>query len=70
MRSKLKLMPFAILLAIEAILITGFLLISQGRQGRHAEQRAELDYVVNVRSYRKLLEIESRLERLAARVGE
>ena len=56
-----------ILLAIEAILITGFLLISQSRQGRHAEQRAELDYEVNVRSYRKLLELERRLDLLAGR---
>jgi uncharacterized membrane protein len=51
-----------ILLAIEAILITGFLLISQARQARHAELRAELDYEVNVRSYRKLIEIERRLD--------
>jgi len=54
-----------ILLAVEAILITGFLLISQARQSRHAELRAELDYEVNVRSYRKLQQLETTLARLA-----
>lgn len=58
----------SILLAIEAILITGFLLISQSRQGRYAEQRAELDYEVNVRSYRKLIELERRLNLLLGRL--
>jgi uncharacterized membrane protein len=48
-----------ILFAIEAILITGFPLISQARQSRHAELRAELDYEVNVRSYRKLQQLET-----------
>ena len=57
-----------ILLAIEAILITGFLLISQARQGRHAELRAKLDYEVNVRSFRKLQQLETTLERLAERL--
>jgi uncharacterized membrane protein len=55
-----------ILLAVEAILITGFLLISQARQGRHAETRAELDYEVNVRSWRRLAEIGTRLDQLQA----
>ena len=40
----------SIILAIEAIFITGFLLISQNRQGVHADKRAELDYEVNVRT--------------------
>lgn len=55
-----------ILLAVEAILITGFLLISQARQGRHAETRAELDYEVNVRSWRRLGELEARIVALQA----
>lgn len=59
-----------ILLGVEAILITGFLLISQARQSRHAEKRAELDYVVNVRSYRKLLQLERSLKDLAGRLRE
>lgn len=65
--------PFSllgILLAIEAILITGFVLISQTRQNRYAEQRAELDYEVNVRSYRKLQQLETEIARLAARLGD
>jgi uncharacterized membrane protein len=57
-----------ILLAVEAILITGFLLISQARQSRHAELRAKLDYEVNVRSYRKLQQLETTLGALANRL--
>ncbi|MGH8544158.1 MAG: DUF1003 domain-containing protein, partial [Gammaproteobacteria bacterium] len=41
--------PFGLLgiiLSVEAILITGFLLISQKRQDVHAEKRAELEYEV------------------------
>ena len=59
-----------IILAIEAILITSFLLISQNRQNTYAEKRAQLDYEVSVQSYRKLKELgealESRLGRLLA----
>jgi uncharacterized membrane protein len=53
--------PFSllgILLSIEAIFITGFLLISQNRQNVFADKRAELDYEVNVRTYRRLNDIE------------
>src|SRR4051794_10177612 len=56
--------PFSllgILLAIEAIFITGFLLIAQNRQTEHADKRAELDYEVNVRTYRELGEIKRML---------
>ncbi len=71
--------PFGLLgiiLSIEAIFITGFLLISQNRQSAHADERAELDYEVNVRTYRRLGEIDAmlrdvgaRLERLEASAG-
>jgi len=47
--------PFGLLgiiLSVEAIFITGFLLISNNRQTAHANKRAELDYEVNVRTYR------------------
>lgn len=47
-----------IILSIEAILLTGLLLISNNRQGEHARHRAELDYEVNVRTYRKLCALE------------
>lgn len=54
------------ILAIEAILVTGFLLISQNYQYEYSEKRAELDYEINIRAYRKLLELEKRLEALSA----
>lgn len=65
--------PFSllgILLSIEAIFITGFLLISQNRQNAHANKRAELDYEVNVRTFRDIQEIKGILERLEQRVNE
>ncbi|MGR9045742.1 MAG: MFS transporter [Gammaproteobacteria bacterium] len=54
-----------IILSIEAILITGFLLISQNHQTAYSEKRAELDYEITIRSYRKLIELERRLNQLA-----
>lgn len=53
-----------IILAIEAVLITGFLLISQSHQAAYSEKRAELDYEVNICSYRKILELEKNLSQL------
>jgi uncharacterized membrane protein len=47
-----------IILSIEAILLTGLLLISNNRQNEHARQRAELDYEVTVRTYRKICALE------------
>ncbi len=64
--------PFGLLglvLAIEAILITGFVLIAGQRQGRRAEIRAELEYEVNVRSLRKLERLEERINALSADVA-
>jgi len=55
-------------LSVEAILITGFLLISQKRQNVHAEKRAELDYEVNVRSYRKIRDLQDTLEAISDRI--
>jgi uncharacterized membrane protein len=63
--------PFAllgILLGAEAIFITGFLLISQNRQNRHADKRAELDYEVNVRTYRQIHEIADTLQKITHRL--
>ena len=56
-----------IILSIEAVLLTGFLLISQNHQYDYSEKRAELDYEINIRSYRKLIELEKRLETVANR---
>jgi uncharacterized membrane protein len=50
------------LLAIEAVLITGFLLISQNHQAAYTEKRAELNYEVNIRPYRRILELERRVK--------
>jgi uncharacterized membrane protein len=58
-----------IVLAIEAILITSFLLISQNRQNVYTDKRAELDYEVNVRSYRKLKELQEALDALTERLA-
>ena len=61
--------PFSllgILLSAEAIFITGFLLISQNRQSAFADKRAELDYEVNVRTYRRLNDIETIQRRILA----
>jgi uncharacterized membrane protein len=63
--------PFGLLgiiLSVEAIFITGFLLISQNRQSAHADKRAELDYEVNVRTYREIHEIDTMLRTILARI--
>ena len=52
--------PFGLLgiiLAAEAVLIAGFVLISQNRQNAHADKRAELDYEVSVRTHRDIVEV-------------
>lgn len=63
----------ALVLSVEALFITGFVLISQKRQNAHADKRAELDYEVNVRTYRAISEVKvllrqtrERLDRLDA----
>jgi uncharacterized membrane protein len=63
--------PFGLLgiiLSIEAIFITGFLLIAQNRQSAHADKRAELDYEVTVRTYRRIEHIDATLRTIAARL--
>jgi uncharacterized membrane protein len=57
-----------ILLGVEAIFITGFLLISQNREKATEEKFAELDYEVNVRSYRAILETQALLRETLARL--
>jgi uncharacterized membrane protein len=51
-----------IILAVEAIFITGFVLISQNRQSTFADKRAELDYEVNVRTYREIHQLKIMLQ--------
>ena len=58
----------SIILAAEAIIITGFILISSNRQDAHADKRAELDYEVNVRTYREIDEIRAMVQALIERL--
>ena len=60
--------PLGIILSIEAIFITGFLLISQNRQSAHADKRSELDYEVNVRTFREIQHMKSLLADILTRV--
>jgi uncharacterized membrane protein len=63
--------PFGLLgiiLSVEAIFITGFLLIASNRESTYANKCAELDYEVNVRTYRRVKEMESILHDLVARL--
>jgi hypothetical protein len=65
--------PFFLLvtiLAIETIFITLFVLISNARQSAHADKRAELDYEVNVRSYREMQQIRAALDAILERLEQ
>jgi uncharacterized membrane protein len=56
--------PFGLLglaVGVEAILLTGFVLISQNRERAHADARAELDYEVSVRTHRRIEALEELL---------
>jgi uncharacterized membrane protein len=57
-----------IIVAMETIFITAFVLISQNRQNAHSDKRAELDYEVSVRIYRKVNELESSINTLLDRL--
>lgn len=63
--------PYSLLglvLGIEAVFITGFLLIDDSREDAHANKLAELDYEVNVRTYRRLQDIDAKLEWIMTRL--
>jgi uncharacterized membrane protein len=63
--------PFGLLgliLAAEAIFITGWILISNNRQNAHADKRAELDYEVSVRNYRQIRHIDATLNTILERL--
>lgn len=63
--------PFSLLgiiLSAEAIFITGFVLITQNHQNRHADKRAELDYEVNVQTYRHINEVAAELKQVLLRL--
>ena len=63
--------PFGLLgiiLTAEAILITGFILISQNRQNAHAEKLAEIDYEISVRTYRQVTRVAEALDSIEERI--
>jgi uncharacterized membrane protein len=63
--------PFGLLgliLAAEAIFITGWILISNNRQNAHADKRAELDYEVSVRNHRQISHIDAKLNDILERL--
>jgi Predicted membrane protein len=59
-----------IILSIEAIFITGFLLISQNRQSNRAEKRSELDYEINVRTFREIQNLKRVLGDIQSRIDK
>ena len=64
--------PFSILaflLSIETVFITIFVIITQARQNAHADKRAELDYEVNVRTYRIINKLDRVLEKMEERIS-
>jgi uncharacterized membrane protein len=63
--------PFSLLgiiLSAEAIIITGFILVSQNLQNQEAAVQAELDYEVNVRTYREIAAVDAKLEAILQRL--
>jgi uncharacterized membrane protein len=58
-----------IILSVEGILITLFLLVSNNKQNAHAEKRAALDYEVNVRTWRLVNHLADRLDHVADRLA-
>jgi uncharacterized membrane protein len=64
--------PFGLLgllLSVEAILLSGFLLISQNRERQQEAIQAEIDYEISVRTHRRVEEIERLLREVAARLS-
>jgi uncharacterized protein DUF1003 len=63
--------PFFLLvtiLAIETLLITIFVLISNIRQSTHADKRAECDYEVSVQTYREITKMSAMMQKLVERL--
>jgi uncharacterized membrane protein len=59
-----------IILAAEAIFIAGFVLISNNRQTAHDNKRAELDYEVNVRTYRSISQLDALMKATIDRLNQ
>lgn len=60
----------SLILSIESVFVTGFVLISQRRQRAHADKRAELDYEVGVRTYREIEELKGLARATEAQLAE
>lgn len=64
--------PFGLLtliVSLEAIFLSTFVMISQNRQGQAAELRSELDYQTDVKAEREIDVIMKTLERIAQKQG-
>lgn len=59
-----------LILSLESVFVTGFVLISQRRQKAHADKRAELDYEVGVRTYREIEELKELARETRAQLAE
>ena len=61
--------PFGLLtliVSLEAIFLSTFVMLSQNRQGKQADLRAELDYEINVKAEKEIEDIKTLLEELKA----
>src|SRR5713226_6210932 len=64
--------PFGLLtliVSLEAIFLSTFVMISQNRQAKAAEVRSELDYETNVKAEQEIEVIMAALERIASKQG-
>lgn len=63
--------PFGLLtliVSLEAIFLSTFVMLSQNRQGKQADLRAELDYEVNLKAEKEIEEIRELLIAIKAQV--
>lgn len=54
-----------LVVSLEAIFLSTFVMISQNRQSKQSDLRAELDYEVNVRAEQEICEIKDLLRKIA-----
>ena len=65
--------PFGLLtliVSLEAIFLSSFVLISQNKEAQRAELRSELDYEVNVKAGNEVEEINNQLDRIESKVNK
>lgn len=64
--------PFGLLtmvVSLEAIFLSIFVMVSQNRQSEKDRLRTDLDYQVNVKAHSEIVELVRRLDRLEAKLG-